>query len=295
MHKLFRLVRSKLWKSLPCSNKLFFHAFYFHSYFSHQITVMKKLLPLFACLLSASCFCQFILRGEARQGLFLQLFRNKTYLGSATGFIIQSPTRHYLVTNYHVVTGKNPSTKKWAGANSVAPNRVAIFQNAKEEGKYFVKFENLFTKKGKKRWIENVVVTKGKKTLLDVVELPLKDTADIILFPVSFSDSIEYGYKDSIAIQSFPKALRAAQPSPAHASGMVNADVALSSTAEFIVWLSQRELNEMTGSPLYVFKNPSPTMADSQGLFVGMFSKMPGVASTLIKSSFLRKRFAALP
>jgi len=42
----------------------------------------------------------------------LGLVANKTPMGVATGFIWKHPEKHYLVTNWHVITGRNARTGK---------------------------------------------------------------------------------------------------------------------------------------------------------------------------------------
>ena len=109
---------------------------------------MKNLRSLFffwSCIgFGGSIHAQTISRIESVQSLYIELFKDNNFLGSATGFVIRSKTQNYLITNWHVVTNKNPSTKNWIDSKlPVSPNKVAIIHNAKELGKYTVRTEQL--------------------------------------------------------------------------------------------------------------------------------------------------------
>jgi hypothetical protein len=60
---------------------------------------MKKIILSIALLLIARIsFEQTITRIETVQSLFIEIYKDNLKLGSATGFIIRSRTRNYLVT-----------------------------------------------------------------------------------------------------------------------------------------------------------------------------------------------------
>jgi S1-C subfamily serine protease len=81
-----------------------------------------------------------ITRIESVQSLYIEVLRDNITLGSATGFIIKSNTQNYLITNWHVVTNKNPVTKNWLDPKvQISPNRIGIMQNAKTLGNYNVR------------------------------------------------------------------------------------------------------------------------------------------------------------
>lgn len=59
----------------------------------------------------------------------LQQYFNETYLGQATGFLWQIRERHYLVTNWHVLSGKDFFTLQNLRDDAGRPNIVrALFQ-----------------------------------------------------------------------------------------------------------------------------------------------------------------------
>lgn len=54
----------------------------------------------------------------------VELYFNETYLGSGSGSIVRVGKSHGLVTNWHVLSGKNPLTGKVISATGAIPNRV---------------------------------------------------------------------------------------------------------------------------------------------------------------------------
>jgi hypothetical protein len=70
-----------------------------------RLVFLLLLLPLLS-------FSQ-ITRMESIQSLIVVAYYNNTPLGTATGFIIKSNTQNYLVTNWHVVTGRNAWDFNW--------------------------------------------------------------------------------------------------------------------------------------------------------------------------------------
>ena len=147
---------------------------------------MKRLLLLLFSLLPINMFAQTITRLESVQSLYIEVYKDNIKIGSATGFITKSKTQYYLVTNYHVVTNKKAANNKWIDSTKqVSPNKVVIFHNAKKLGDYIIKTEPLLDRSGKPLWYQDTI----KSEIVDVIELPLKNTADIQIYPVNYSSS----------------------------------------------------------------------------------------------------------
>jgi len=72
---------------------------------------MLKILLLLICGITyLYSYEQPITKIESVQSLYIEIYRDNIRLGSATGFVICSKTKNYLVTNYHVVAIKNRQT-----------------------------------------------------------------------------------------------------------------------------------------------------------------------------------------
>jgi len=59
----------------------------------------------------------------------LEGYFNETSLGISTGFFYSENNQVYLVTNWHVLTGKNPITGKHLSVTKAEPNRIKIWQH----------------------------------------------------------------------------------------------------------------------------------------------------------------------
>src|SRR3989339_154636 len=196
---------------------------------------------------------QMITRIESVQSLYIEVFRNNTPLGSATGFVYKSSSQYYLITNWHVVTNKNPVTKDWLDSNmKISPNRIGIMQNAKQLGKYNFRFENLSDKDSNILYKEFTI---GKE-MIDVVAIPLKDTlGDIILYPVDFSnemDSLLLQPTDRLFVLGFPKGISSAPFLPIWKSGLIASEPDIDQEGKPIIWLDIASYPGMSGSPVYL-------------------------------------------
>src|ERR1017187_2224599 len=112
---------------------------------------MAKILFLFL-ILSNNSFSQTKIntRNESWQSLFIEVYKDNRKMATATGFIIKSKSgKNYLITNYHVLTLKNPITDKYEDTITASPNRIAIHHNGILLGKHVTVWENLLDKNGK--------------------------------------------------------------------------------------------------------------------------------------------------
>ena len=85
----------------------------------------------------------------------------------------------------------------------ITPKRIAIAQNAKILGNYVVKVEDLISIRGDALWYHNTI---GNE-MVDVVEIPLRDTIEIKTYPVNYHntpDSILISPTDRVFIPRFP-------------------------------------------------------------------------------------------
>lgn len=248
---------------------------------------------------------QTITRIESVQSLYIELFKDNNFLGSATGFVIRSKTQNYLITNWHVVTNKNPTNKNWLDPNRpVSPNRVAIIHNAKQLGKYTVRTEQLTNILSAPLYNEFTI---GNE-MLDVVALPLKDTAgDIQIYPVNYqktADSLLLQPTDRLFVLGFPKGVRSAPVMPVWKSGLIASEPDVDQENKPIIWVDIASFGGMSGSPVYLitdklnFKNGGSAnlIGGIESFFLGVFSHGQENINigALWKASYLNKIFLNL-
>jgi hypothetical protein len=265
---------------------------------------MKFTIFIFLCFSPYLSFCQTI-QPETVQSLYLELYRDTTPVSSGTGFIIKSKTKNYLVTNYHVITNKNPVTRQWLDPKfPIAPNRIVIVQNATKLGDHIIKWERLLDDNGNPLWYQNQI----NNEIVDVVELPLHDTTGISIYPVPYEnivpDSFAVAPTDRVFIIGFPLGLKSAPFFPIWKSGLIASEPDINQENKPIVWIDVASFGGMSGSPTYLILNEATTRSGSRMMFVGHQTYFMGVFShghpnqvygALWKASYLKNIFDKLP
>src|SRR3990170_5099897 len=268
---------------------------------------LNSLLVVFVFIMSNCVLGQYktITRIESVQSLYIEVFKDSIPLVSATGFVIHSKTQNYLITNWHVVTCKNPITKNWLYPNiHFSPNRIAIMHNAKQLGNYTVKFEDLIDRKANILYREYAI---GKE-IIDVVAIPLTDTlGDIKLYPVDFSketDSLLLEPTDRLFVLGFPKGIHSSPFMPIWKSGLIASEPDIDQENKPIIWLDIASFDGMSGSPVYLitdkltYKNGSSInlIGGTQSFFMGVFSHSQDInVGALWKNNYLKNIFNFLP
>lgn len=267
---------------------------------------MNKIYSLSILLLFInSGFAQVISRIESVQSVYVEIYKDNIKLGSATGFIIKSKSRNYLVTNYHVVTNKNPIDNSWLDPKiPISPNRIAILQNGKILGNHVVKFENLYDSKGDTVWYHNQIVNEN----VDVIELPLTDTSDITIYPVNYNnttDSLVVSPTDRVFIPGFPLGIKSSSGFPIWKSGFLASEPDLDQENKPIVWIDDIPFPGMSGSPVYlitqnlIYRNGNSTqvVGTTPVFFMGVFShgNANDVYGAMWKGTYLKPIFNSLP
>ncbi|MFC0877762.1 serine protease [Saccharicrinis sp. FJH2] len=266
---------------------------------------MKKILFIsILCAYTMISFSQMITRMESLQSLYLEVCKDGKTIGSATGFIIKSKTQNYLVTNYHVVTNKNPSNKKWLNPNNmVSPNEIYIMHNGEKLGEYNPKVERLIKNNGKPLWFE----FKIDDATADVVALPLKDTLNISIFPIIYKSRYDTLLKliptDVVYVLGFPKGVHSAPFMPIWKSGIISSEPDINQENKPIMWIDVNGVGGMSGAPVYFISNryydksgASNIVSNQISVFLGIFSHGENdVFGALWKAQYLKDLFDKLP
>lgn len=115
--------------------------------------------------------------------LFLEPQVNNNILGTATGFVVEYRQAPYLITNWHVVTGRNPETNELLSPQTGAvPDSIRIWHHTDKLGDWIIRAEDLYDSDGNPRWIEHQL---GRE--IDVVAVPLSDLEHVQLYPLDLS------------------------------------------------------------------------------------------------------------
>lgn len=133
--------------------------------------------------------------------LRLSLYFDKSYLGAATGFVVQHEGKPFLITNWHVVTGRDSETRAQMSSSAPTPDRVLIAHHASGviaagPGVWTQREELLYNEDCSPRWLEHP--TRYVKDMedwdeynADIVALPLTELDERIqLYPVSIGSGV---------------------------------------------------------------------------------------------------------
>lgn len=144
------------------------------------------------------------IREQSVKSLLVAPRANGNQLGTATAFVALHENSHYLVTNWHVVAGRDPADGRLLSDTGAVPDELVVMQNvAGNLGQWRAKQEPLYDQEDKPVWLEHPA--HGRK--VDVVALPLTETTGVQLYPYEPSNpgpGIICGPSDPLSIIGFP-------------------------------------------------------------------------------------------
>ena len=154
------------------------------------------------------------------QSLFLQARVNGTGLSTATGFVVLANGRPCLVTNRHVVTGRNNITGVPLSSTGAVPTELVVLQNRKAKlGEWLGCVEPLYSA-GAPLWTEHPTL----RDAVDVVALPLASLTDVELYPydpASPGPNVAVSPAEPVSVVGFPFGVRSGGAMAVWATGFV--------------------------------------------------------------------------
>ncbi len=171
-------------------------------------------------------------------------------IGTATGFPIRKGGDFYLITNWHVVSGRDPTTNNIENPQGLVPDTLRIVHHGKPLGRWITKDEPLVSE-GKNRWLEH---QSGSK--VDVVALPLASIDDSVqIFPLDLAlaqvDMIAE-VAMAVVIVGFPAGLAGPGRFPIWKSGSIASEPGLDFGGEPVFLIDATTRGGMSGSPVYL-------------------------------------------
>jgi hypothetical protein len=218
-----------------------------------------------------------------RTPLYLELLARGQVIGSGTGFVIQTfSDTQYLVTNWHVLAGRNADTLAVLSRYAAIPDQVRIHHHSRIDiNQRESRVQDLYfdPETEQPRWLEH---PRGRE--IDVVLLPLED----IGAPVAIS-RFNPGWADTgilelpglqVSIVGFPYDLHVGGRWPIWKTGHIASDPGYDydDRPSFLIDITSRV--GMSGSPI-VFQTPGPfnVRDGEQGVNARMEVQFMGVYS----------------
>ena len=208
--------------------------------------------------------------------LLLQPKVNGHALGTATGFIFKQLNQNYLVTNWHVLSGRDRETGQPMANSGATPDTVDIRYLRRDVLPgltWFDVSEPLEDEAGRPLWLEHPRF--GRR--VDVVALPLTSTAPIAFFPYDPSflkPSMRAVVSDWINIVGFPFGLSGGGSDGSSYAVWTKGAVATEMDVNFdglpCFLIDSRSRKGQSGSPVVSYA-PSGTIIDEEGktVFLG--------------------------
>jgi hypothetical protein len=226
---------------------------------------------------------------QSWMSLYLEMYFNDTPLATATGFTVSHQNKVFLITNRHVVRGRDNITDECLDKKTCAiPNKLKITFNKKPttEGQYgeWMHGEmDLYLDPENKQthiWLEHPTL----KTQIDVVaiELPTPATEiDYCPYDLQSNFDISLHPSDYLSVVGFPFSKRAYGYLAIWSTGFVASDLDLDFEGLPIFLIDCRTRTGQSGSPVIAHRNGG-IFINNEGrscVLSGIQSKLLGVYS----------------
>lgn len=175
-----------------------------------------------------------------------------TVIGTGTGFIIIRNRANYLITNWHVVTGRDPNTGQPMSSTGTAdPDTIRIWHHdANRLGSWHLKTEQLIAPStGNHLWREHPL---GRQ--IDVIALPLSSHGDTTVYNLDISlaqTDLVLSPSEPVSIVGFPFGIAAAGKFPIWITGSIAADIDLNYEDKPVFLVNATTTPGMSGSPVF--------------------------------------------
>lgn len=203
---------------------------------------------------------------------------NEIKLASATAFTVKFNDQFYIITNWHVVTGKDPETEKCLDTKYAAvPNMLSVNFHARGKlGRWKKINVPLFDEEMDPLWIEHPL---GRE--IDIVAIPIKDREDIDIHPLN----LELANVDivpmpamPVSVIGYPLGLTAGESWPIWKTGHIASDPDIDfqvGRPAFLIDATTR--SGMSGAPVVLRLDSYRKKDGSQVLAGGVATRFMGI------------------
>jgi Trypsin-like peptidase domain len=177
----------------------------------------------------------------------LVLYAYSRSVSTATGFFVQVDGINLLITNYHVVSGRNPDTGLQM-ANTI-PDRILIPVLRRDTGYWRPVVQRLLVD-GEATWIEHPILRRK----FDVVALPVTLSPDedwsISPYPMDPGPDIAVSTGSTVVIIGFPQGMSGVGLTALWIGGIVASEPNVLEDNENFFWIDANTRHGMSGSPV---------------------------------------------
>jgi hypothetical protein len=205
----------------------------------------------------------------------------ETELSTATGFVVTRGDRHYLITNWHVATGRRPDTNEVISPTGGVPDNLAVVHNSKDAlGRWESRIEPLYEPDGAPLWLEHP--QHGK--VVDVVALPLTALDGVDLYghdPWKTDPLIAVGVSGAVTIVGFPFGMTGGGAFGIWVQGSIATEPVVDYGNLPCFLVDSRTRPGQSGSPVILFRSGGMVEMEDGGsaVFAGPVEKFLGAYS----------------
>lgn len=222
------------------------------------------------------------LRPETRRSLLVEPYFQGLCLSRATGFICRTKRGPVLITNWHVVTGRNAQTEECLRRDAAIPDRLRIYHNAEHPDGWMCwesRDELLIDQDGNPRWIEHPLL--GRKA--DMVAVPLMPSAGLIIFdydPSKPGPNMDLHPTQRISVVGFPFGQTSMGYLPIWVTGFIASEPELDWQGDRPAFLIDcRTRKGLSGAPVLALAEGSVTHQGRMLIDPGLRTRFLGVYS----------------
>lgn len=207
---------------------------------------------------------------------------NELELGSATAFLLERDGKHYLITNWHVLSGRNPDTEACLDKKYAAlPTSLLVRFHARAQLGTWTSLElPLINPEGTRTWLEHPL---GRKIDVAAIELSTQIAAAINIYSLD----LELADVDMLVVPAtpvsvvgYPLGTSAGESWPIWKTGHIASDPDIDFQAgkpAFLIDATTR--SGMSGSPVILRLGSFSKSDGTQVLGLGLATKFLGIYS----------------
>ena len=182
------------------------------------------------------------------KSLHLETYIHGCLLGVATGFVVKKEASYYLITNWHVVSCRNPINNQPLVSGVTNPNILKIWFHGQRLGQWIRKDINIIDENGNRLWLEHA---RGRE--VDVVAIPLNPTDDMKIYDIDLAladfDLMIYP-SEAVSIIGFPQGITSEGKFPIWKTGHIASDIDIDWGGKPAFLIDATTKSGMSGSPV---------------------------------------------
>jgi len=206
--------------------------------------------------------------------LYLETYFSDHQIGVATGFVVKNNSSHYLITNWHVVTGRNPRNNQPL-SGMAEPNMLKVWFHGQQLGHWLRKEVDIIDRDANKLWLEH-----ARRREVDVVAIPLNPSDDIKIYDLDLAladfDLMIYP-SEAVSIIGFPEGITSHGKFPIWKTGHVASDIDIDWGDKPAFLIDATTKSGMSGSPVIakrvsIYQTSKGNQIGNAVRFLGVYS-----------------------